>query len=149
MESPTALIAHDHFIREVQVYYRKTNSRHFQVTCEQDVATFVRSVLTDNSREHCVALYLDASNRVGCYSLISIGTATMSLITPREIFQRAILAGSVSVILAHNHPSGDLTQSAADVETTSRLRKAGELLGIRLLDHVIVTDDSSISVIAP
>lgn len=146
MKSIKTRHAEDHFLREVQVNYRKTGCQNFKVTDQQDVAEFVRTVLIDNSREHFVALYLDAGSRVGCYSLLSIGTATQTLITPRELFQRAIVAGAVSIIIAHNHPSGDLTPSPDDLTTTRRLCQAGELLGIRLLDHVIVTDDDSASI---
>ncbi|MAT71407.1 MAG: hypothetical protein CMJ58_18015 [Planctomycetaceae bacterium] len=136
----------DHFIREVQVNYRSTQQTKRSVREKDDVADFVREVLVDNSREHFVALYLDAVHQVSCYSIISTGTANRCLAEPREIFQRAIVAGAVAVIVAHNHPSGDLTASDADVRVTERLRKAGECLGIPVLDHVIVTDDDSVSV---
>ena len=102
------------------------------------VAQFVRSILTDNSREHFVALYLDGANQVVSYSIISIGTANMSIVHPREVFQRAILAGAVSIVVAHN-PSGILTPSQEDIEVT-RLEKAGDILAIKMLDHVIVTN---------
>lgn len=136
----------DHFIREVQVNYRSTQQTKRSVREKDDVADFVREVLVDNSREHFVALYLDAVHQVSCYSIISTGTANRCLAEPREIFQRAIVAGAVAVIVAHNHPSGDLTASDADVRVTERLRKAGECLGIPVLDHVIVTHDDSVSV---
>ena len=112
----------------------------FTIKGPNDVADFVRSVLTDNSREHCVALYLDGAHQVVSYSIISIGTANMSVVHPREVFQRAILAGAISIIIAHNHPSGVLTPSDEDHKVTKRLKDAGEILGIKLLDHLIVTD---------
>ena len=104
------------------------------------VAQFVRSILTDNSREHFVALYLDGANQVVSYSIISIGTANMSVVHPREVFQRAILAGAVSIVVAHNHRSGILTPSQEDIKVTNCLKKAGDILAIKILDHVIITD---------
>ena len=130
----------DTFIREVRANYQQTASMLFTIKGPNDVADFVRSVLTDNSREHCVALYLDGAHQVVSYSIISIGTANMSVVHPREVFQRAILAGAISIIIAHNHPSGVLTPSDEDHKVTQRLKDAGEILGIKLLDHVIVTD---------
>ena len=130
----------DTFIREVRANYQQTASMFFTIKGPNDVADFVRSVLTDNSREHCVALYLDGAHQVVSYSIISIGTANMSVVHPREVFQRAILAGAISIIIAHNHPSGVLTPSDEDHKVTKRLKDAGEILGIKLLDHLIVTD---------
>ena len=130
----------DTFIREVRANYQQTTSSPFAIKEPNDVVDFVRSVLTDNSREHCVALYLDGAHQIVSYSIISIGTANMSVVHPREVFQRAILVGAISIIIAHNHPSGVLTPSDEDHKVTQRLRDAGEILGIKLLDHLIVTD---------
>ena len=130
----------DTFIREVRATYQPTATPLFAITGPDGVAGFVRSILTDNSREHFVALYLDGANQVASYSIVSIGTANASMVHPREVFQRAILAGAVSIIIAHNHPSGILTPSEEDHKVTQRLKEAGEILGIKLLDHLIVTD---------
>lgn len=110
-----------------------------------DVARFVRTHLVDNSREQFVALYLDASHSVACYSILSIGVANSALVHPRELFQRAVLAGAIAVIVAHNHPSGACKPSEADRSITKRLCDAGDVLGISVLDHVIVTDESHYS----
>lgn len=96
--------------------------------------------MVDNSREQLFALYLDATHAVAAYSLISIGVANAALMHPREIFQRAVLAGAVSFAIAHNHPSGECKPSEADHSVTKQLKQVGELLGIPLLDHVIVGD---------
>ena len=130
----------DNFIREVNVNYRTTTSERISFKAPWQVADFVRSVMTDNSREHCVALYLDASNQIASYSIISIGGANSAPIAPREVFQRAVLIGAISIVLAHNHPSGSLEPSIQDREVTERMREAGGVMGIRILDHVIVTD---------
>lgn len=136
-----ASVSHEHtFIREVRATYHMTETLPFVIQGPDHIAQFVRSVLTDNSREHFIALYLDGANQVVSYSIISIGTANMSVVHPREVFQRAILAGAVSIVVAHNHPSGILTPSQEDIKVTRRLKEAGEILAIKLLDHVIVTD---------
>jgi DNA repair protein RadC len=137
----------DTFIREVRATYQQTTSRVFAIKGPDDVAEFVRSILTDNSREHFVALYLDGAHQVASYSIVSIGTANSAVAHPREVFQRAILAGAVSIIIAHNHPSGVLTPSDEDHKVTKRLKDAGEILGIKLLDHLIISDDENVSII--
>ena len=75
-----------------------------------------------------------------CKMEISHGTVNASLVTPREVFQKALLANAVSIILMHNHPSGDCTASRQDVEITKRLAEAGKIVGVEVLDHIIVGD---------
>lgn len=135
----------DHFIREVRVQYQRTEQERFTMGNAEDVARFVRAHLVDNSREQFVALYLDAAHSVACYSLLSIGVANSALVHPRELFQRAILTGAIAIIVAHNHPSGSCKPSEADRMITKRLCDAGDVLGISILDHIIVTDDSHYS----
>lgn len=97
-------------------------------------------------REHVVALFLDSRRCViGKPYVVSVGTASASLVHPREVFREAIKRGACSVILAHNHPSGDPTPSGDDLALTRRLRQAGELLGIFLADHIIVGSDCYVS----
>ncbi len=130
----------DVFIREVRVNYIQTEEKLFDVREPCDVVTFVRKVLSDNSREHVVALYLNGSHSVASFSIISIGTANATTLHPREVFQRAISCGAISLVICHNHPSGQLKASAEDERATRVLKDAGALLGIPLLDHIIVTD---------
>ena len=82
----------DTFIREVRATYQPTSTPLLAIKGPDDVANFVRSILTDNSREHFVALYLDGAHQVASYSIVSIGTANASVVHPREVFQRAILS---------------------------------------------------------
>ena len=131
---------HDTFVREVRVNYAATSQVSFVIDGPSSVAELVRTILTDNSREHCVALYLSSANKVVCFSLISIGTANSAPLTPREVFQRAILVGSIHVILSHTHPSGCVTPSETDYIITEQMRAAGEIIGISVVDHVIVSD---------
>ena len=134
------LIIQDTFIREARVNYLHCEHVMFRIAGALDVANFVRSILTDNSREHLVALYLDAQHQVAAYSIVSIGSANYAPVSPREVFQRAVLAGAIAIVVAHNHPSGSPNPSDDDRAVTKRLNEAGDLLGIKLLDHVIVTD---------
>lgn len=135
----------DNYIREVNVNYRTTGEERFKVTNATHVAKFVRSILTDNSREHSIALFLDGSSQIASYSIISIGGANSAPFAPRELFQRAVLVGAISIVLVHNHPSGSLAASEADRAVTMRLKEAGDLMGIAILDHVIVTDQDAVS----
>ncbi len=135
----------DTFIREARVNYLHCEHVMFRISGPADVANFVRSILTDNSREHFVALYLDGQNQVAAYSIVSIGSANSAPVAPREVFQRAVLTGAISIVLAHNHPSGSTIPSSDDRAVTRRLRESGELLGIKILDHLIVTNSAFLS----
>lgn len=130
------------FVREVSIRYHgrglKTRSK---ITTPTEAVALERRAVQDHAREHFLVLYLDARHAPSARSVISIGTATASLVHPREVFQPAVLLGAVAVIVMHNHPSGDPTLSREDHEVTQRLRKAGDLLGIKLLDHIVWTTD--------
>lgn len=132
----------DCFIREVRVNYVTSDKPRSRVSGPVDIADFVRSVLIDNSREQFVAIYFDGSHCVISYSIISIGIANQTLVHPREVYQRAVLVGATAIAVAHNHPSGNLEPSAEDINITNRLKDVGQLLGITVLDHVIVSDFS-------
>lgn len=93
-----------------------------------------------NRRQECFAmLTLDGANRLIDSSIVFVGTLNQSLVHPREIFAKAIEDRAASIILAHNHPSGSLESSTEDEAVTEKLRLAGELLGIEVLDHLIIT----------
>ncbi len=100
----------------------------------------VREMLAGKDREHFVALHLDGRHRVVSAEVVSVGTLTTSLVHPREVFKGAMLANSAAVICAHNHPSGDVKPSEEDRQVFDRLKEAGELLGIPLLDFLIVSE---------
>ena len=110
-------------------------------------AAFVRSLLSGRDREALVAVHLDARNQPTSMELVSLGSLTASIVHPREVFKAAILSNAASVILAHNHPSGSLAPSAEDWAITDRLRNAGGILGIDVVDHVIVTDSGFLSML--
>lgn len=90
-------------------------------------------------------LALDTKNNVIGIHIISIGSLNASIVHPREVFKSAILNNSASIILFHNHPSGDCTPSREDIETTKRITEAGDIIGIKVLDHIIVGDENYIS----
>ena len=95
----------------------------------------------DKQQEYFLALYLDGANHLVNTEVISIGTLNQSLVHPREVFSYAIQMRCASIIIAHNHPSGILEASLADINVTKRLQEAGKILGIEILDHVIFTSD--------
>ena len=103
--------------------------------------------IRDKKQEYFVCLTLDGANRLITKRVVTIGTLTASLVHPREVFADAIADRAASIIVAHNHPSGSLEASQADREVTNRLRQAGELLGISLVDHIIITKDYFQSII--
>ena len=115
------------------------------VASAEDAAAVVAAYLKGADREHCVAVLLDARHKVIGLNTVSIGTVSASLVHPREVFKPAILANASAVILAHNHPSGELEPSEHDVDLTLRLIEAGKLLGIELLDHLILCDGAHLS----
>lgn len=102
--------------------------------------------IRDKKQEHFVCLTLDGANRLIAKRTITIGTLTASLVHPREVFADAITDRAASIIVAHNHPSGNLEASQADHEVTARLKEAGELLGIDIIDHIIITSTDSITI---
>ena len=91
-----------------------------------------------DEKECCVVFMLDARNTIKSFNLVSLGTLNTSLVHPREVFRPAVLVGAKSIIIAHNHPSGDPEPSAEDIDLTKRLLKAGEIMEIELLDSLVI-----------
>lgn len=108
------------------------------VRCALDVTKLLRELIGDADREHFVALYLNARNVLTHVLIVSRGTTQSALVHPREVFKGACLANSAAIIIAHNHPSGDIKPSPEDYAIHKRLREAGELLGIEVLDSLVV-----------
>lgn len=94
--------------------------------------------IEDSDREMLLVCCLDTKNQPTCINVVSIGTLNSSLVHPREVFKPAILGNSSSIIIAHNHPSGDTSPSNEDIRITERLKEAGSIIGIELLDHLII-----------
>ena len=110
------------------------------VQSPEEAFTSMQEKLRGKKKEHFYVLCLDTRNRVSNKKQISIGNLDSSIVHPREVFKDAISSLAASVIFVHNHPSGDLEPSSEDVNLTRRLVDAGELLGIPVLDHIIVSD---------
>ena len=102
------------------------------------VAALFRQLMADDDREHFWALYLNSQNRLIAAHEVSVGTLSASLVHPREVFKPALLCGAASVIIGHNHPSGEPAPSQEDMRLTRQLAEAAKLLDLRLLDHVII-----------
>lgn len=100
---------------------------------------------TDRDKEFFFVLHLDIRNRIKLMDLVSVGILNQSLVHPREVFTRAIGTRTATVILAHNHPSGETSPSSEDLQITKRLCEAGKILAIDVLDHIIFTDKSYLS----
>ena len=101
----------------------------------------------NQDREHFIVIGLDSKNKPCYREIVHIGTLNKTVIHPREVFKKAIMMSSNSLIIAHNHPSGDTVPSQEDIKVTNDLKKCGEILQINLLDHIIIGKDSYKSII--
>ena len=101
--------------------------------------------IRDNKKEHFAIFYLDARNQKIQREIISVGILNANLIHPREVFEPAVRHTAAQILIAHNHPSGDTNPSSEDMSVTRRLMEAGKILGIEIVDHVIVTRNSFLS----
>ncbi len=108
------------------------------VRSSRDVFALLADEMRLQEKECFKALYLDVKNHVKKVETISVGTLSASLVHPREVFKSAVRDNCAAVIIVHNHPTGDPTPSSHDTETTERIKAAGKVLGIELLDHIII-----------
>jgi DNA repair protein RadC len=111
----------------------------------QDVADVFMAHLRYLKQEHLMSAYLDVKNRLLEQRTISIGTLDSSIVHPRDIFRHAVNLPCAAIILIHNHPTGDPGPSQEDIQVTKRVKNAGEIMGIPLLDHIIIGDGIFIS----
>lgn len=100
-----------------------------------------KTLIGDWEKEHCVGLYLNTKLKLTKAEIISIGSLNANIVHPREVFKPAIVNSDASVIVVHNHPSGDVTPSSDDKEFAKRLKEAGEILAIKIEDFLIITKD--------
>ena len=108
--------------------------------CAQDIAGYYMEEMRHLQTEATVVLHLDSKMNFLGEDTLTIGTVNGSLLSPREIFIRALERKAVQIVLIHNHPSGDPSPSGEDISVTQLIREAGEILGIRLCDHIIIGD---------
>ena len=117
-----------------------TGDEIIKISKPADAFELVKDELINSDREILLSVMLTVKNDLIGVETVSIGSVTASTTTQRDIFKSAILANAVAIIICHNHPSGDLVPSDADIEITKQLIAAGELLGIKVLDHLIVSN---------
>lgn len=134
-------------IREMYMKYRITRRKLDRCLFDspEKVWALMRTMIGNETQEVFTVLCLDNKNNLVGWAEVSRGTVSEAIIHPREIFKFAIHSNSSSIVICHNHPSGTLSPSGDDIKTTRRLVEAGKILGIEVLDHVIVTADSFLS----
>jgi DNA repair protein RadC len=124
-------------VREIEYSYDKRP----KISGMDDVIKAVKPLIADQNKEFFIALFLNTKNGILKQEIISIGSLSANVVHPREVFRTACLVSASSIIVAHNHPSGDPAPSREDIEITKKLAEAGKMIGIELLDHVILGQD--------
>ena len=119
----------------------KSQRESFKISSPKDVSTLLINEMSNFKQEVFKLILLNTKNIVIGTKDVFKGTLNSSIVHPREVFKPAILSNAASIILAHNHPSGDTTPSKEDISITRRIKDGGDLLGIKLLDHLIIGDD--------
>lgn len=123
----------------------KNDSGIKKITKPEDIYQIMKPIYSQNDeldkeREQLYLIGLDTRNNIKTIDLISVGTINETLISQREVYRTALIKNCVSIILVHNHPSQETVPSQADIEATAKLKEAGKILGVNLLDHLIYTD---------
>jgi DNA repair protein RadC len=126
-------------------FYDKNESGFTTIRNAKDVYDHLAD-MRNLPKEHLRGLFLNSHNRILRDEVISIGTVNSNMIHPREVFRPAIECNAAALVLAHNHPSGEASPSAEDIEVTKQLVEAGKILGIAVLDHVIITKNNFVSI---
>jgi len=120
-------------VREGSILY---NVR--KISSPADAVELGRRFLEECDREQLIVCCLDTKNQPLSINVASIGSINSSIVHPREIFKVAVLSNSASIVIFHNHPSGDVAPSSEDINITHRLKEAGKIIGIELIDHIII-----------
>ncbi len=128
-------------VKEDITNYLKTGQRYSSPSQVSETFQF----LMNETKEIFLTLHLDGKNRIICMDVVSIGSLNQSIVEPRSVFQTACLSNAAAIILVHQHPSGDPSPSSQDISITRRLREAGEIMGISVLDHIIVGNGEYLS----
>lgn len=113
-------------------------------TSPQQVFEMFRDLIFE-TKEHFLCLHLDGKNRIVCLDRVSVGSLNQSIVNVREVLKSALLSSAAAILLVHNHPSGDPTPSGEDIAITKRLKEAGDLICIPVLDHIIIGDGQYVS----
>jgi DNA repair protein RadC len=128
---------------------RETSSEVNRVSTSADIAAVWNNEVKKSSwfqedKEAFVVFFLNGKNYLTGYNLVTLGLLDASLVHPREVFRPAIIAGAASIVIAHNHPSGDATPSEEDIKVTRQLIAAAQIINIKIMDHVIVGRESGV-----
>lgn len=138
-----SLVSHWKLLRELFSRYMESGiSEKKQLSSPAEVAEMARTRLGRKEKEEFWAAFLDNQNRLISWERISTGTVNTTMIYPRELMEQALQRKASSLVIVHNHPGGNLTPSSPDIEITRHIVQAGRILGIRLLDHLIITADT-------
>lgn len=127
-------------VKESSIPYKERSIR-----SPEDGYKLMKHFLGDLDREAFIVISLDTKNQPVSINICHVGSLNASIVHPREVMKSAILSNAASIMLGHNHPSGNSSPSKEDVEVTKRLAEAGKIVGIELLDHIIVGDDEYVS----
>ncbi len=127
-------------VKEASMLYKNRRIR-----SPQDCYELFKEFLGEVDREYFVVMCLDVKNQPTNISVAHIGSLNLSIVHPREVLKTAILSNAASIICCHPHPSGDPTPSPEDVDVTKRLIEAGLIVGVEMLDHIVLGDDSYVS----
>lgn len=128
---------------EVKIMVVKESENKYTMGMPEDIKAFWENEIKKASwfqdeKEHFVVLIMDTSNQIKTYNLVTMGLIDRSIIHPREVFRPAIIAGATKIIVCHNHPSGQTEPSEDDIAITKKLVDAGEIIGIKIVDHIII-----------
>lgn len=137
------------YLREAQLTYRRTDVKLVaaKIQSSVDVVSSVRKLIGSNITESMIVIAMDTGNAMIGVHEVSRGTVDYCPIRAADVFRYPLISGAAGIVLAHNHPSGRIEPSPDDIAITKRLCAAGELLGIAVLDHVIVTDAGHFSLL--
>ncbi|MFA5352683.1 MAG: DNA repair protein RadC, partial [Thermodesulfovibrionales bacterium] len=121
---------------------KDNDCKNYKIGSSEEAYQLIEEYFSGLDREHFVCIMLNTAKHVVGFETVAIGSLSSCLVHPREVFKGAILANSASIIVAHNHPSGGIEPSREDIIITTRLKEAGDLLGITVLDHIIAGEGS-------
>lgn len=128
-------------VKESSMLYKNRS-----ISSPEDAYHLLNQFLGDVDREHFIVIYLDTKNQPTAINTCHIGSLNASIVHPREVMKPAILSNAASILVGHNHPSsGNPDPSPEDIQVTRRLKEAGNLMGIELLDHIVMGDDEFVS----
>ena len=133
--------------REAEVVYRTRRVQHQRrVLCAQDAVKLLQEAgLANKTTEHVMVLWLNNKHNCLAVETVAKGGVTETLVDPKAVFRGALMAGAVAIILGHNHPAGDPEPSSQDIVLTKRLRECGDILGIKVLDHMVLGGEDYVS----